>query len=230
MDIPLKINNKVYDYMAGLSQARIDSYSLYWDSIRPVSHMDYWQRWLFAIISVNLSWQANVRAYNLLKDKAHKCSFKTLFKTLQKSKAGLYKVKSRAIFEFREKFFANPQRYYPDLNNLQKFRDAVAKDSYGLKLTKTSFALELMYPLHADVVCLDRHIARIYGVNNPTRPQYRAMEAHWLDACHSFNIPSPIARHCYWDDFQQQPDTTYWSYVFEEEKTNALATLSHARI
>jgi hypothetical protein len=80
--------------------------------------------------------------------------------------------------------------------------------------------MELAFPAICDVVCVDVHIGRLYGLKNPeerkmTLKAYRCIEAHWANLCKGREIPAAIARHIYWDRVQGQSSTSYWSHVFE---------------
>jgi len=45
------------------------------------------------------------------------------------------------------------------------------------------------------------------------------MEKHWVETCKARNIPQFMARNIYWDKVQEQPNSRYWSSVFETPET-----------
>jgi hypothetical protein len=81
-----------------------------------------------------------------------------------------------------------------------------------------SFALELAFPLEAEVLCLDVHMLRLYGVKDPQKlrvGQYERLEADWIARSRAVELPSYIIKQIHWDAVQGRPDSRYWSHVLE---------------
>jgi hypothetical protein len=92
----------------------------------------------------------------------------------------------------------------------------------GIGLAKISFALEMIHPNEARVLCGDIHQLRLYDVEalkyNKSKVGsqiYKKMERHWMVNCGKLKVPSYVARSIYWDDLQKKEDSRYWSYVLE---------------
>jgi hypothetical protein len=93
----------------------------------------------------------------------------------------------------------------------------------GIGLAKVSFALEMIHPNEARVLCGDIHQLRLYDMEslkyNKSRSGtdlYKKMERHWMVNCGKLGVPSYIARSIYWDDLQKKEDSRYWSFVLED--------------
>jgi hypothetical protein len=89
-------------------------------------------------------------------------------------------------------------------------------------LAKVSFALEMIHPNEARVLCLDVHMLRLYDMehlkynkSNTGIKQYKKAEQHWSINCGKNKIPSYVARCAYWDHLQGKDDSRYWSFVLE---------------
>lgn len=97
------------------------------------------------------------------------------------------------------------------------YRDRLERGIKGLGLAKTSYALEMAFPLECEVVCFDVHMLRLYGDvkagSNPTK--YETFEDDWVERSKKANTPPYIARNVYWDELQGKKDSRYWSAVLE---------------
>jgi hypothetical protein len=213
------LRKDIETYLLNIKQTDIERYLLYWDTITPKEHWEYYKRWIFSFLSVHCTWQKNVDSYLLL-DKENWAEDKSkLSELIIRSGCGLHNIRTTGIWNFHYSFWENPTEWYRQNNeDWFDFRDRVMDKVFGLGLAKTSFALELSFPRECGVVCADTHILQLYGHPKGahiTDSKYREIERHWTRTCKKFNIPSPIARHIYWDTKQQKTDTKYWSYVFE---------------
>ena len=90
-------------------------------------------------------------------------------------------------------------------------------------MAKVSFALEMIHPNFARVLCGDVHQLRLYSMEHLTynkskqgTQKYKRMEQHWSVNCGKLKVPSYIARCVYWDALQEKDDSRYWSYVLED--------------
>ena len=62
-------------------------------------------------------------------------------------KAGCHNQRTKYIWDFSSKFWANPEKFKKtNRENWFKFRNRLSLDLWGIGLAKTSFALELCYP------------------------------------------------------------------------------------
>tara|TARA_Y100000310_G_scaffold209426_1_gene210073 strand:- start:19979 stop:20656 length:678 start_codon:yes stop_codon:yes gene_type:complete len=216
--------NQMEDKIHALSLDRAKEYREYWKTITPNDHISYYKRWMFAFLSIQSHWKANSRSYLDLvssdwSDQPPLFQQQALLAILTESGIGLYHQRTEGILGFHELFWANPESFYRDEGeSWVKFRERLSDRLKWIARAKTSFALEMGFPEDCKVVCLDRHIFRMYGIdrNNGNKKKYWAVEDHFEGATREYGIPAPIARHMIWDDLQNQPSTKYWSYVFEE--------------
>ncbi len=205
----------------------LSRYSSYWGELVPHNDLDYFNRWLFAFASVQTGWQRNCFIYQRLVRLGPTFTRSTLKRTLRRAGAGMFKVRLEGISRFRDHFWADPSFYRPARGEpFTECRDRLVRAVYGLGLAKVSFALELCFPLTCTVVCLDRHLLRLYDLEaeiGVTDSLYRDAESHWVRACCRAAVACPVIRHMYWDRVQKQEDTRYWSHVFEAEASLASA-------
>lgn len=208
----------VEEFISSIDDKSIDKYADYWSRLEATTNERYFDRWLFAFMSVHTGWQQNVKGYQAVKGLKYGASKKQLRRAIDQSGVGLTNNRTEGIWRFTHDFWENPAVWRPFKDEtIPECRDRLAKQIYGLGLTKTSFVFELSYPMNCDVVCLDSHILRLYGLptTTPNSTTYHDLEQHWNDCCSRRFVPSPIARHIYWDRVQGQPDTRYWSSVLE---------------
>lgn len=88
----------------------------------------------------------------------------------------------------------------------------------GLGPAKVSFALEMAFPLEAEVLCLDVHMLRLYGKKTQDLRvgEYQRMEADWVARSRAVDMPPYIVKQMHWDRLQGRPDSRYWSHVLEK--------------
>lgn len=212
-------------YINSIDEETIAKYRAYWSGVTPRTDQEFYARWVFAFLSVHTTWERNVSAFNTMNPTKEKLASKQqLQEQIILSKVGLHNMRTTGIWKFHEDFWANPTVWRKTADETWlAYRDRVMSRCFGLKEAKTSFALELCYPNDAEVVCLDTHMLQLYGCTkkgSPAPKKYRELEAHWLACCRNRNLPSFAVRNVYWDKVQQQTDTKYWSYVFEQTEQN----------
>ena len=210
-----------------LEQDRISRYEQYWNSITPTTNNEFFLRWLFAFTSIHSTWQSNVRCYNHIKNFEQWINNKSkLSELLILSRAGLQQNRLEAIWDFKNKFFENPNQFKKSSDESWfSLRNRLAKDLKGIGLAKTSFALELCYPNSVGVVCLDVHILRLLNMNilgykvssNKDVNEYTKGEEYWLEKTNKLNTSPYITRCIYWDDLQNHSDYRYWSKCLEPQ-------------
>lgn len=206
---------------------KIDDYTTYWKSVKPQTDGEFFQRWLFAYTSIHTTWQANVRAYNHIKNYNVWLNDKEKLRSqLILSKAGCHNLRTDSIWDFSIKFWANPQNYKKDSNETwTDMRNRLSLDLKGIGLAKTSFALELCYPESAEVVCLDVHMLRALNLktngyrasNQGELTSYMNGEKLWLKKSQFWNSAPYILRCVFWDIIQGQNNSRYWSWCFESQ-------------
>ena len=203
---------------------KVVSYKEYWASVQPQNTDDIFRRYLFAYCSVHTTFQGNVKGYQAIKDFNDWIDDKeTLRNKLHKSGVGLHNNRTEYIWDFKDKFWANPKDFYFTTKKYHvKKRDSIVNKISGIGLAKVSFALEMIHPNEARVLCGDIHQLRLYDMEhlkyNKSRSGtnvYKKMERHWVVNCGKQKIPPYIARCVYWDNLQQKEDSRYWSFVLE---------------
>jgi thermostable 8-oxoguanine DNA glycosylase len=216
--------SKADEFFKTFPKDKIVSYKDYWESVRPQNNDDIFRRYLFAYTSVHTTWQGNVKGYNAIKNFNEWIDSKeTLLTKLHKSGVGLHNNRTNYIWDFSQKFWANPKDFYFTTKKYHvKKRDSILNKINGIGLAKISFALEMIHPNEARVLCGDIHQLRLYDVEtlkyNKSKvgsSVYKKMERHWMINCGKHKVPSYIARSIYWDNLQNKEDSRYWSFVLE---------------
>ena len=210
--------NKVRNIFKTLDYNIIRKYHKYWGRLTVKDNADYFRRWLFAFCSVHTTWESNVSGYNAIKDFTRWLGDdEALLRYLKTGRCGLYNNRTTYISAFASDFWGDPATYKRrEAEPWFVFRDRLASRIKGLGPAKTSFALEMSFPLEAEVVCLDVHMLRLYGDEDAGRKQtYYKYEADWLGRSVKAETPPYIARLAYWDKLQGQKDSRYWSACLE---------------
>lgn len=204
---------------------KVVKYKEYWESVRPQNNDDIFRRYLFAYCSVHTTWKGNCSGYNAIKNFNEWIDDKDALKEkLHKSGVGLHNNRTNYIWDFSTKFWASPKDFYLTTKKYHvKKRDSIVSKISGIGLAKVSFALEMIHPNEARVLCGDIHQLRLYDMEslkyNKSRSGtdlYKKMERHWVINCGKLGVPSYIARSIYWDDLQKKEDSRYWSFVLEK--------------
>lgn len=211
-------------FFANFPTDKVTTYKSYWESVRPQNNDDIFRRYLFAYCSVHTSWKGNVYGYNAIKNFEEWTDDKEILRDkLANSGVGLHNNRTEYIWDFKDKFWANPKDFYLTTKKYHvKKRDSIVDKIKGLGTAKVSFALEMIHPNEARVLCGDVHQLRLYGMENLTYKskagimKYKKMEQHWSVNCGKLKVPSYVARCVYWDALQDKEDSRYWSYVLEE--------------
>lgn len=215
---------KADNFFKNFPMEKVEEYKSYWESVRPKSNEDIFRRYLFAYTSVHTTWQGNVKGYNAIKNFHEWMDNKdTLREKLHKSGVGLHNNRTNYIWDFKDKYWANPKDFYLTAKKGHvKKRDSILNKMVGLGLAKISFALEMTHPNEARVLCGDVHMLRLYDSEKlkynksvSGSKEYKAIERHWSVNCGKLKVPSYIARSIYWDALQEKEDSRYWSFVLE---------------
>ena len=222
-----KINyttSKADEFFANFPRDKVVSYKEYWESIRPQNNADIFRRYLFAYMSVHTTWKSNVAGYNAIKNFNEWLDNQELLREkIKNSGCGLYNNRTKFIWDFKDKFWANPKNFYFTAKKYHvKKRDQIVNNISGLGTAKVSFALEQSHPNECRVFCGDTHMLELYGMKTLTYQSkkgldlYKKMERHWSISCGKIGVPAYIARSIFWDIKQNKEDSRYWSYVFEQ--------------
>jgi len=205
-------------HIGSITNKEIKAYLRYWGTLVPRNSRDVWLRWIFAFMSIHTSWKNNVKGYLAVKNLPTGFRKNELQAAIKSAGVGLDNMRMRGIWEFTEGYRKYDWWFKPrPEETMSSFRDRLDTALYGIGMAKTSFALELIYPVSCGVVCLDTHILRLYGQSSqsPNRDVYHELEGHWRDTCIKAGVPLPIARHIYWDRLQGHEDTRYWAWCLE---------------
>ena len=141
---------------------------------------------------------------------------------IKNSSLGLTSMRYKALWDFTRKFRANPKQFYKKNNETwQECRNRLSKETYGIGLAKTSFVLNLSFPVEASVCCLDVHLLRFLGWDvkkkgTPSLVRYEELEQKWLDKCEEHGIGYGVVRELYWNKIQGKRNSRYWSYCLEK--------------
>lgn len=217
--------SKASIFFQSFAHDKVISYKEYWESVKPKNVEDIFRRYLFAYCSVHTTWQGNVKGYNAIKNFNEWVDSKeTLNIKLKNSGVGLHNNRTEYIWDFSQKFWHNPKDFYLTSKKYHvKKRDSILSKIRGIGLAKISFALEMIHPNEARVLCGDIHQLRLYNIEtlkyNKSKSGsslYKQMERHWMVNCGKMKVPSYIARSIYWDDLQKKEDSRYWSFVLED--------------
>jgi len=199
------------EFVAGLCASRVESYCNYWHELRPRSEEDRLRRWVFAVSSVHTTWKANVTLYRELKDLSWIQNPLDIENRIKRSGAGLHTMRARSL----QDLVVHRGDLEVNRSSWATRRDELSNKIFGLGFAKTSFALEMIYPLEADVLCADTHVLQLYG-HNPNHSHTTAdvmteCEHHWVTSCRSRGFPPAIVRHIFWDIKQNKSDCSYWA-------------------
>ena len=221
---------KVESFFDSIKDKDIESYNDYWGELKPQSSNAAFRRYLFAFMSVHTTWENNCKGYNAIKqftnwtlEKGQQLELwnynsDDLFKRIEKTRVGMQNNRTNYIGLFNDTFWDDPSDYLNRNSNegWAEWRDRLAKKILGLGKAKTSFAIEMLFPLEAQVVCMDTHLFQIYGLNQTKHSKlYNAIEEDWLERSEQRGIAPYMARCLYWDKNQNRKNSRYWSKVLE---------------
>ena len=221
---------KVERFFDSIKDKDIDSYNDYWGELKPQSSNAAFRRYLFAFMSVHTSWKSNCKGYNAIKqftnwtlEKGEQLELwnynsDDLFKRIEATRVGMQNNRTNYIGKFNDTFWDDPSDYLARNSNetWTEWRDRLAKKILGLGKAKTSFAIEMLFPLEAQVVCMDTHLFQVYGLNQSKHSKfYNDIEADWLERSEKRGVAPYMARCLYWDKNQNRKNSRYWSKVLE---------------
>jgi hypothetical protein len=98
----------------------------------------------------------------------------------------------------------------------QDYALRLENEIFGLGYAKTRFAIELLYPLVAKVVCTDTHILQwAKQKNGAPKGIHKKVEQGFINHSRNIGIPPVEARWRMWDKIQGYNNPRYWSWVLE---------------
>ena len=222
---------KVEKFFDSIKDKDIAAYNDYWGELKPQSQSAIFRRYLFAFMSVHTSWKNNCKGYNAIKQfskwqyedepqmRLWNYDSDDLFRRIKETRVGMQNNRTNYIGKFSDAFWGNPSDYLARNTGegWAEWRDRLAKSILGLGKAKTSFAIEMMFPLEAQVVCMDTHLFQVYGLNQSKNAKlYNDIEADWLQRGADRDIAPYMARCIYWDKNQNRKNSRYWSKVLEK--------------
>jgi hypothetical protein len=223
-------NTRVKSFFSLIKDKEIESYNNYWAELKPQTEVAAFKRYLFAFMSVHTTWKNNCKGYNAIKqftnwtlEKGEQLQLwnydsDNLFKRIEKTRVGMQNNRTNYIGKFNDTFWDSPSDYLARNSDegWSEWRDRLAKKILGLGKAKTSFAIEMLFPLEAQVVCMDTHLFQVYGLNQSKHSKlYNDIEADWLERSEQRGVAPYMARCLYWDKNQNRKNSRYWSKVLE---------------
>lgn len=211
----------VEEAFRGMRNCDAVRYVDYWENLSARTPAQLFRKFLFAYMSVHTTWESNVNGYAALRDYKRWLGDRDGLRSLiVRVGAGLHNNRAAWIDAFSERFWAAPDWWFRGhRESWGVYRDRLEKEVVGLGPAKVSFALELAFPLEAEVLCLDVHMLRLYGVKDQSKMkkgQYQVLEHDWVGRARAAEMPSFIVKQIHWDRLQGKPDSRYWSHVLEE--------------
>ncbi len=207
------------EFFESVEDSEKKTYLNYWKGLKPINDSERFQRFLFAFMSVHTTWERNIIGYNSIKDWWNWINkWNVLEEKIIESRVGLHNNRLRFISKFTLKYWSNPSYFDKGTNEpWQEFRNRIMNEIVGLGLAKSSFAVEMIYPNEAEIVCVDTHIFQAYGLSQKKDlKRYSDIEKHWVENSLKKGLPPYISRCIYWDRKQEKSDSRYWSHVLEE--------------
>jgi hypothetical protein len=207
-------------FFDNLSLSLVKRETDYWDKLTIDSDAEYFNRWVFAIMSVHTTWESNVNGYNVaMQNFSWTIDKKRLEQMVIDGRVGMYHRRNKGLWQLVQKFRSNPKQFYKKKNETwQECRNRLVGSIFGLGNAKTTYALALGFPTEAQLCCLDVHLLRFMGHDMDGQPNlkiYQAMEDEWLDRCNKYGVAPNVAREIYWNKVQGRRNSRYWSYCLE---------------
>jgi hypothetical protein len=215
MPIPRQCRRHITRFFESIKQPTIERYKTDWTTIIPKSDHETLNRWRFAYCTVHTPWENSCDQYNRFKHTYEDQEYPALVRLLKDSGGGMWDIKAYGIailhylWQIQSPLFDKPTRKW------QAFRNTIRNNLPKLGLAKTSFAIEMLYPHDAQVICIDRHMFKAFGWEDVDRvcsdAQYHYYENYWVDISNEYNLAPVISRNLFWDIIQQQDSSMYWA-------------------
>lgn len=166
----------------------------------------YW-RLIFSLLSVHTAFAANELAYQQLRQRGGlPVRGRTLAEWLARVHVDGTVIqfagrKAGYLKGFQAAFERDSYPFMPNGDGSEGWRDRL-QSIRGLARTKASFAVCLSDPLGAEVVCIDRHMARLllgYNPKSVKRADYDRAENEILALARGVDAPAFAVQWCLWD-------------------------------
>ena len=213
------IGDRLDTFFDSIKDEEAQTYSNYWETVKPKNETEIFQRYLFAFMSVHTTWKMNCLGYNGVKDfKEWGGNREVLRGKIYKARVGMHNNRANYIGLFHDNFWDSPRNYVARQKGERwtNWRDRLAKGILGLGKAKSSFAIEMLFPNDAEVACMDVHLFRLYGLEQKqAHKYYHIIEHDWVERSRKRGIAPYMARCIYWDRKQNRKNSRYWSKVLE---------------
>jgi thermostable 8-oxoguanine DNA glycosylase len=152
----------------------------------------------FAILSANTPFDASVKALNYVLENAGAVSRVDIqeFQCFP-AKADFVNALHDACVADHTRFLRAPREAWSD------YRYRLQREVKGLGIAKASFAVSLLYPLTADVACVDTWIQKVFlgntGFKSLGKVQYEMVEAKIRSYARRIGVGTFIAQWLIWD-------------------------------
>ena len=214
--IPRGAKKEITNFFSTLTPKLINSYISDWSSLIPTTKQNQINRWRFAYCTVHTPWERSCDQFNQIKNIYGYIPIDRLRHLLSQSTGGMHTVKATGLCHFQLLWDMEPTLFKPT-NDWQQWRNNLIPRLPNIGQAKISFAIEMIHPLKAQCLCLDRHMLKAFGWThmdiNPSLRQYTHYENYWLHISNQYNVPPVISRNIFWDKIQNQSDSTYWTHV-----------------
>lgn len=208
-----------------VNPAEVERYARYLGGIVPTTNEELFRRWMFAYASVHTTWAMNCKLYRALAPLDWLGDHTRLLDRIESTGAGMHNNRAMYISEFSEFFWDHPNWFWKnELETWVAYRDRLREAAVGIGRAKSSFVVEMTYPVPAQVICTDTHVMQLYGrkpgdigQGRVSDTEERKMEDHWVKTCGSRKLPPVLGRWIFWDRKQGHSDPRYWSFVFEKQ-------------
>ena len=216
--------------LESIDKQTLDKYIEYWKwPDNKLSDDQLISNYVLVMLTPIANWTQTIKAYDQIFDNQEAIvDEKSLTKILFESGIGCQKKRASYICGGLQKLKKDLSiiKYKPEDSYYTVTRDRIADEFKGLGLAKSSFLMELNYPLEAKVLCMDTHLLQLYGLpKSISNRLYANAEEHWLASCKELKLPPPIARHIVWDRIHNQDDTSYWAYTIKGARLLSLEKL-----
>ena len=215
ISVPRACRKRIESFFATIDNDTVDRYKTDWQTIMPKSDREHINRYRFAYCTVHTSWANSCDQYNAIKRTNADTTYNSLHRMLKNSQGGMYQIKATGIDNLQYLWRRHRNLFTPQPDNWQSWRNKLAKMLKKLGLAKTSFAIEMIRPLDAQIICIDRHMFKAFGWEDVDRgaspAQYKYYEDYWNELSNSYGIPPVISRNLFWDKIQKQDSSMYWA-------------------
>jgi len=152
--------NSAEIFISDIKLYELERYTRYLSTIQPKTTTGLFKRWLFAFASVHTTWQMNCKLYHaLVSDFSWVGDDLKLHQLISDTRCGLQNNRTKYIGEFSRWFNAHPDWFWKSkFETWIGYRDRIMDRVNGIGQAKSSFVVELTYPLECEVLCTDTHM------------------------------------------------------------------------